>query len=71
MMTQEEVKAALAAAQAESLKEVQANPKAATGKCVISAAGWSECKDNMTKAQCDKQDDGSVTVTWTEGAKCP
>ena len=71
MKTREEARADLERAQAASQLEKQANPTAATGKCVISSAGWSECKDDMTKEQCDKQDGPGVTVTWTEGAKCP
>jgi hypothetical protein len=71
MKTREQVQADLAAAQAASLLELQANPQAATGKCVISSAGWSECKDNLTEEQCDRQGGPGVTVTWTKGEKCP
>ena len=47
--------AALEEAANDSEKELTINPSAATGKCVISSSGYSDCKNNITKESCDKQ----------------
>ncbi len=64
------LKAALEEAARDSEKELTINPSAATGKCVISSSGYSDCKDNITKDGCDKQGGYGITVTWTKGGSC-
>ncbi|MCY7312245.1 MAG: hypothetical protein LH491_01110 [Pseudoxanthomonas sp.] len=70
-MTPKEAAAqALERGAAGSRTELAANPTAATGSCTISSAGWSECKNDFTKAQCDAQAGPGFTVTWVENGKC-
>ena len=70
MTGQDAVSAALAQAQRDSRSAMADDPKAATGSCTISSAGWSECKPNITKEACAKQEGPGVTVTWVEGGSC-
>lgn len=54
----------------DSVYELTNNPEAATGKCVISSAGYSECRDGVTEAACNKQKSPGVTVNWYKGESC-
>lgn len=54
----------------DSKQELSVNPTASTGKCVISSAGWSECKSPITKAACYKQKGPGVTVKWYKDESC-
>ncbi len=54
----------------DSVYELTTNPEADTGKCVISAGGYSECKNGVTKTACNKQKSPGVTVKWYKGESC-
>lgn len=68
MSVKETVAAALTQAEQDSRKALASEPKAATGCCTISSAGWSERKPDITKEACAKQESPGVTVSWVEGA---
>ncbi len=61
---------AFAQMQADTRAVLAANPSEATGCCVITTAGgYSERKEGITKAACEKHGGPGFSVTWTEG-KC-
>ena len=73
-MTAEEAKSAVTRAlergAAGSRKELANSPSTPTGSCTISSSGYSECKNNFTKAQCDAQEAPGFKVKWVEGGSC-
>ena len=46
------------------------NPSASKGKCVISSAGYSECKDGLTEEACHRHRSWGVKAKWYIGEKC-
>lgn len=70
MTPEEAVKQALERGAAGSRQELANDPSTATGSCTISSSGYSECKSNFTKDQCDRQKADGLTVRWVEGGSC-
>lgn len=62
--------AALEEVAKDSEEELKNHPTAATGKCVISSSGYSECKNGMTEDACNRQKGYGITVKWTKDASC-
>ena len=70
MSEENNVQEAVQAIKKDSAAEIDSEPSAATGKCVVSMKHYSDCVDGITKSACDAKRGYGITTKWTKDGKC-